>query len=141
VGGATGAAQAQFRFSEPAEPVRPSTIFSWGSVIADLPPTLYTRWVNAGAVGTSVTNLGNNSVRITANNAVLDNVPISPGERFTMSFRFEPFSGTASLPRRTSLDFYKFSLKQYAKRPTSTDLIGGNDFTIKTYRPAGFIIE
>jgi hypothetical protein len=62
--------------------------FDYGHAFMYMDPDLYTAWQTGGAVSTGVTDLGNNLVEITQNNANIRNISITAYQEFNNAMRF-----------------------------------------------------
>ena len=106
------------------EPSRPS-VFDWGQVYVDLGPELFRRWDSGGRAGSGVSSTGGTELLVRMSGATVENIPMSPGEVFTVRVRFVP-GQSALVP-----GVLKMSLEHYAKAHGAETLVGGQTFVLK----------
>lgn len=84
---------------------------------------LYQNWVDSGAENTNLVQKGNQSFKVSANNAVFDNISLLPNETRSIGITFNFL--TDELTDKT--DFYYHFVQRYQ---VTDDIIGGKTFHI-----------
>jgi hypothetical protein len=59
-----------------------------GQIVVDLGPTLFGRWRQAGGRGVGIQQVGATQLQIVASPARIEELPLNPGERITLTLRF-----------------------------------------------------
>ena len=101
---------------------------SWGEVWLHFPQVLWDRWQALGAPGSYSETEEPNTIIISNSEDTLQQIPVYPGERFTIQMSFRPYDSTSALPKSFP-DTYHIDVVQYS--PTD-GVVGGQRMVLKT---------
>lgn len=109
-----------------------ASFFDFGSIIVDLKPELYERWIAGNSVGQGVEPLGKNRIQIFSPNAFIGNIELKPEEVFSIDVHFElnkdyePVEGLVP----------KWDLIQVGTPEDPNGIVGGQRFEVDISRLA-----
>ncbi len=120
-----------------------ASLLNNGSIVVDLGPTLFNRWVNAGAHGNGIAvhsnNANNTKIDIRSANATIENLAMNARERFTLAI-------TYSTSYNSELSGHVFTWNITTALSGGGDIVGGatNEITMPSSpqgKPARSISE
>jgi hypothetical protein len=97
-------------------------LFGFGTLLLNLGPTLYPRWLQNGASGQGiVTGAGSNTVQVISPDAFLDNIPLQAGEALAVELDLRL---SANYPHPQGR-VYHVDLEQYSLLNNLAQFVGG----------------
>jgi hypothetical protein len=117
-------------FSDSGWPFSAGNLFSsWGDVWLHFPQVLWDRWQALGAPGSYGGTEEPNTIIISNSENDLQQLPVYPGERFTIQMSFRPYYSTPIALPKSFPDTYHIDVIQYSQ---TDGVVGGQRMVLKT---------